>query len=128
MTLRNDLYTVVDSHTEADTARYTIALNAGHYIYQAHFPGLPITPGVCLLQITKELLEDYCGLTINIAHIKNVKFLAPVSPTELPEVVVALDHIVADGERAECRAQMLSPDGKVLSKLSFKCNVSDRRQ
>ncbi len=126
MTLRNDLYTVVDSHAEADTARYAIALNAGHFIYQAHFPDLPITPGVCLLQIAKELLEDCCGMRLDISHIKNVKFLAPVAPAELPEVVVTLDHIVADAGHAVCRAQILSPDGKALSKLSFKCNVSER--
>ena len=125
MTLRNNLYTVTSGQVNDNSAHFELELNADHLIYKAHFPDMPITPGVCLLQIAKELLEDCCGQSLEIGHIKNVKFLAPMSPTELPRIVVTLDHIVSDGTYTECRAQILSPDDKVLTKLSFKCIVSE---
>ena len=31
--------------------------NPEHLIYQAHFPGNPITPGACLLQTAGEVLQ-----------------------------------------------------------------------
>ena len=34
-----------------------ITLNPAHPIFAGHFPGNPITPGVCMLQIIKELTE-----------------------------------------------------------------------
>ena len=37
---------------------YTIKLIPSCVIYQAHFPGEPITPGVCIVQMAKELIEE----------------------------------------------------------------------
>lgn len=34
-----------------------IELNPGHVLYQGHFPGQPVVPGVCTLQIIKESAE-----------------------------------------------------------------------
>ena len=31
--------------------------NPAHIIYQAHFPGNPITPGACIIQVADELME-----------------------------------------------------------------------
>ena len=35
-----------------------IELNPGHVLYQGHFPGQPVVPGVCTLQIIKESAEQ----------------------------------------------------------------------
>ena len=35
-----------------------IRLNPDHEIYRAHFPGNPITPGVCIVQIISEVLGE----------------------------------------------------------------------
>lgn len=32
-----------------------IELNPGHVLYQGHFPGQPVVPGVCTLQIIKKV-------------------------------------------------------------------------
>jgi glycosyltransferase involved in cell wall biosynthesis len=55
-------------------------------IYQAHFPNNPITPGVCLIQAAMELFAVLRGKNFSIKTLKNVKFTAPVSPTEYSEV------------------------------------------
>ena len=57
MTLKNKLYTITDMEHEGGTARFSLNLNAAHEIYEAHFPGEPVTPGVCLVQMAGELLE-----------------------------------------------------------------------
>ncbi|GGC07395.1 hypothetical protein GCM10007205_15680 [Oxalicibacterium flavum] len=64
----------------------TIALHiaADHPAFAGHFPGMPITPGVVLLDlaltaITSHLQREPAGCRLN-----NVKFLRPVMPdTEL---------------------------------------------
>ena len=44
---------------EEGTAVYDVLLDGEHGIYAAHFPGNPITPGVCkFLQLEKKLLEQ----------------------------------------------------------------------
>ena len=59
MQLLNNLYTIVAKDIPDDKISYNIKLDANHFIYQVHFPNEPITPGACIIQIAKELLEDY---------------------------------------------------------------------
>ena len=121
MRLHNSLYTIQSKQRQDDAAQYVLVLNAEHEIYKAHFPGQPITPGVCLLQIAKELLEGFSNLTLEISHIKNVKFLSIVSPIDLKQVAFELDHIQITENEVDCRSQVISTEGQQLAKLSFKC-------
>ena len=50
-------------------------------IYQAHFPGNPITPGACIIQIAQELYEQLCGHSVEILEVKNAKFLKTMTPS-----------------------------------------------
>ena len=59
MILKNSLYTIEGQQSQEGTVSYDIRLHSDHFIYQAHFPGEPITPGVCVVQIAKELLEEH---------------------------------------------------------------------
>ena len=47
---------------------FRLRLNPEHFIYQAHFPGEPVTPGVCILQIGKELLAELLQESLEITH------------------------------------------------------------
>ncbi len=49
-------------------------------VYAAHFPGYPITPGVCLVQMGLELLGKVTGRTCELQGAKGIKFLSPVLP------------------------------------------------
>ena len=80
MILKNSLYVIEGQSVAEGTVCYDIRLQADHTIYKAHFPGEPITPGVCVIQMAKELLEDYLQRRLTIKAVKNVKFLAVVSP------------------------------------------------
>ncbi|MBO4660134.1 MAG: hypothetical protein J5610_01580 [Prevotella sp.] len=61
-----------------------VKLNTGHYIYKAHFPNNPITPGVCLVQMAGELLEQRLKKHIKLNTAVNIKFRHPVDPTATP--------------------------------------------
>ena len=57
--LLDNFYTILSSES-SDSTIWTIQieLNPKHPIYQGHFPGHPVVPGVCLLQLIKECVED----------------------------------------------------------------------
>ena len=69
MNLKNSLYTIQGVAREGTSVSYELLLNAEHTIYQAHFPNEPITPGVCILQILKELLEEHTGKQYEITKV-----------------------------------------------------------
>ena len=54
MMLLNDFYQITEQASQA----FRIRLNPAHEIYRAHFPGQPITPGVCQIQLVTELLSQ----------------------------------------------------------------------
>ena len=91
MILKNSLYTIADKKMEGSGIFYQILLDKNHFIYKAHFPNEPITPGVCIIQIAKELLEDYLHEEYEISHVKNIKFLSVLSPLSTPSVAYAFD-------------------------------------
>ena len=71
---------------DADGA--TVRLLPESPVYQGHFPGYPITPGVCLVEIALELMEEMAGQAgkVRLVAAKNIKFTSPVIPAEGTEL------------------------------------------
>ena len=56
--LLKDFYSI-EKLEKTDEGKYmaSIFLNSAHAIFKGHFPGNPVTPGVCMMQIIKELTQ-----------------------------------------------------------------------
>lgn len=80
--LRGILYDMI----QADASGATLRLLPDSPVYQGHFPGYPITPGVCLVQIALELIEEMAGRSVRLVAAKNIKFVAPVFPSDGTEL------------------------------------------
>ena len=74
--LSGDFFETVSRSPEGTRIR----LRTGHRIYDAHFPGFPVTPGVLLVQMAVELLSEREGTPLEIVSSKGIKFLIPVGP------------------------------------------------
>lgn len=123
MKLLNSLYTVID-HSSTDLSQdFTIRLDAEHFIYKAHFPGEPITPGVCIMQIALELMELTTEKSLAVTCVKNVKFLRIIVPTEVNEVCYSLQKISLEEETAKAQI-VVSANGDVYAKLSLICQIN----
>ncbi len=118
MKLKNSLYKI--TATQVEERSFDLELNAGHEIYKAHFPGKPITPGVCLVQIAQELLEELTGKQLEITAVKNVKFLAVVSPVETPRVTYTVTKL-ADGDDGVVAQVAVSSDSGAMARISLTC-------
>ncbi|MBR3677282.1 MAG: hydroxymyristoyl-ACP dehydratase [Alistipes sp.] len=118
MKLLDSLYTITSMEQTADGPTFTLELNAEHFIYKAHFPGEPITPGVCILQIAHELLEVHCATTLEIECVKNVKFLRVITPDATPVVRYAFQKIVFEENLVKCQVSVTAED-EALAKLSI---------
>ncbi|WP_294213477.1 3-hydroxyacyl-ACP dehydratase [uncultured Chryseobacterium sp.] len=87
-----DFYTI-QSTERTDNGNFTarIILNKDHDIFKGHFPSNPVTPGVCMMQIVKELTEECTGSQLFLKSASNVKFMAIINPFETPELTLQLD-------------------------------------
>ena len=59
-----------------------IELNPEHEIFKGHFEQMPVAPGVCLVQIVKEIVMDKFQSNLILSEGKNVKYLGLIVPTQ----------------------------------------------
>lgn len=74
------LYTCLSSKGDATHFEAVVFLDFDHPLFEGHFPGRPVLPGVCQMQIIKELVEQHIGQSLNYSSIRELKFLNPVIP------------------------------------------------
>jgi 3-hydroxyacyl-[acyl-carrier-protein] dehydratase len=84
--LENSFYTVERTDSAGNNYYVGLLLNPSHEIYKLHFPGNPITPGVCLLQISLELLNRKFERKLRLIGAKNIKYLKVINPLENPKI------------------------------------------
>lgn len=78
MKLLNDFYRIV----EQDGRKCKVEMNGDHKIYKAHFPGNPITPGVCLVQMAVEMCELIWREHYKLEEIEKIRYRHVVKPSD----------------------------------------------
>ncbi len=89
-------------------------------VYQGHFPGMPITPGVMLLAITRELVDGMTGQRCSLSKVRNVKFLQILTPNLSP-VRFRFSELKSDEAGVSVRLS-IENDVTVFAKLSLEYN------
>jgi 3-hydroxyacyl-[acyl-carrier-protein] dehydratase len=69
----------------------TILINEKHIVFKGHFPDNPIMPGVCMMQIIKELAEQITEGSLVMQKLIDVKFTALINPFLTPELRLELE-------------------------------------
>lgn len=90
--LLDNFYTVSSFNT-SPTGVTTAQLHifAEHAIFGGHFPGMPVVPGVCMVQILKELTERRTGHALQLGKAPLIKFLSIWQPGTHPDVEAELE-------------------------------------
>lgn len=120
MTLKNQLYTISNKRTEGDNTVFSIALNPECFIYKAHFPGNPITPGVCIVQTACELLGEIVNKNLEISAAKDIKFVNILSPVNNQDVDVIFSEVSDDEESVNAKVEVKA-GSEVFATISFTC-------
>jgi 3-hydroxyacyl-[acyl-carrier-protein] dehydratase len=109
MKLANNFFQIKEKSQSETVINFTIEFNTEHFIYQSHFPENPITPGVCIIQIIKELAEEILGYTLFLKKIQTVKFLNVINPIENKKVTFLLS-IVSENDNHKVDAVVNNKD------------------
>lgn len=102
---------------------FRLSLKGDCPVYAAHFPGMPVTPGVCIMQIVKELAEKLFSCRLDVRKVKNIKFLSLLTPEACP--VVKFDKLqkCEDGTLA-VQARLLGDSETVYATVSLICSLN----
>ncbi len=84
-------YSVKEFNFTDNQLKAIIELNPEHDVFKGHFPNNPVTPGVCMLQILKELTEQATNTNLFIKECSNVKFMTLINPEVNPILEISID-------------------------------------
>lgn len=121
MILKDKLYKILDATETPEGVSYDISLRGEHPIYQAHLPGKPITPGICIIQIVQELLADHLHRNLSTSSIKNAKFLSILEPTG-KTIVVHLSKIEQTGDKIAVQSMIVDSQNTIYARISLTCD------
>ncbi|SHM28285.1 hypothetical protein [Mucilaginibacter sp. OK098] len=111
MEIVNDAIFRIDKLEHSDNLiKADLSINANSSIFKGHFPGQPVVPGACMLQLVKEVLEDALGQSLQIQKAGYLKFIAMTDPLvtlsmqleiayKFIEDLISITGKLSDGER-----------------------------
>lgn len=80
--LLNDFFKINDTESSASEIWAEVVIDANHKIFEGHFPNQPVVPGVCMMQMIKEIIEQVLGKATNLVQAAEMKFMAVINPQE----------------------------------------------
>ncbi len=90
--LNNDFFTITALNIEEDAIKATLQLNEKHKIFDGHFPGQPVVPGVCMVQMVKEVAETALEKELLLTKADDIKFLMVINPNENKIIQLLLNY------------------------------------
>ncbi len=78
--LLNNLYTIQSLSETDNQIQATINLISDHAIFSGHFPGQPVLPGVCMMEMVAEVMGVYLNSSFRISGGPLIKFLRMIDP------------------------------------------------
>jgi len=101
MLLKDKFFEVLhEERITANDAVYLCELKSDCSVYAGHFPGKPVSPGVCNIEMIRECAEMLTGHDLKINTIKQCRLTAVASPTVCPKVDVKVNVAAIEGTQS----------------------------
>jgi len=95
--LKDDFYIINTIATSDKTIDAEIALQPLHPVYAGHFPGQPVVPGACMLQMLKEIIAGALPAAVQMVKATDIKFVRMVNPVEDSVLRVNIQYTSSTG-------------------------------
>ncbi len=115
--LLNDLYFIRSLNESEHSLRADVELVASHCIFKGHFPGHPVLPGVCMMEMVTEILGSHKGRPFSISAAPMIKFLLMINPETDPLIVFEINYVPA-GEKILAHGKIFSVS-RIFMKFNF---------
>jgi 3-hydroxyacyl-[acyl-carrier-protein] dehydratase len=103
--LLENFYTIKEVLVESSLKmNVKVELNVNHPVYKGHFPQVPVAPGVCLIQMIKEVIMQQNKQNLVLTEGDNIKFMAIINPNQNPFFYIDYDFKFPDSGLLEVSA------------------------
>ena len=108
--LKNDFFYIQSLTDHHGLISAVIEFNPSHKIFDGHFPGQPVVPGVCMMQAIKEIVETARGASFFLQKADFVKFLSVIVPKKNDPIHAEIKYADKDGDLLNFEARLFKED------------------
>jgi len=86
----DDIFIVEEPEYSPGKVRAIIGINKNSAIFEGHFPGRPVVPGACMVQLVKDVLCGALDANIILKKAASIKFINMITPdiNPMPQLIV----------------------------------------
>lgn len=106
--LLDSFFKILSLEIAGNKAKAKIELNPIHKIYDGHFPGMPVVPGVCMMQMLKETTEKIVVRKIEFLKGDQIKFIAVIEPLKTKEFELEINYSINENGQLNVSADLFN--------------------
>lgn len=108
--LAGNFFTISNIETAGFEVKARLIINASHKIFDGHFPGQPVVPGVCMMQMVKEIMEQVTGKKTDLIKSSEMKFLAIIDPSQNNNISATVKYTLDDNQNMVVSATLFKDE------------------
>ena len=117
--LKDSLYKILSAEHREGMITAILELDKDNSIFAGHFPGRPVLPGACMLQMVREILETELGRFLRLKKAGQMKFLELTDPRVNHIVELTISYTNAADDTIDVSATLTA---KTITCFKFRGN------
>jgi len=97
-------YSIINQRVSDNATLFDVMLLPECDIYKGHFPGMPVAPGVCNIQMIKECVEHIAGKPLLLESMMQCKFIMMITPEQTPELQIRIESTEMEDNKLKVSA------------------------
>ncbi|HEY8687714.1 MAG TPA: 3-hydroxyacyl-ACP dehydratase [Chitinophagaceae bacterium] len=106
--LKDTFYKIILFEHQENIINANLEINKDSEIFKGHFPGQPVLPGACMLQIVKEVLESTLNIPFRLKKANHIKFLRIIDPGSNNILQLMLSYKSTDNNNIDVTANLIA--------------------
>jgi 3-hydroxyacyl-[acyl-carrier-protein] dehydratase len=106
--LLDNFYTIRSYEAADASLKAVLEFDPAHAIFKGHFPEVPVVPGVCMMQIVKEMFEKHSAKSVRFKKVAQMKFLTLINPQQNSAVQADLSYTLIDEKSFQVTASLFN--------------------
>ncbi len=114
--LKGSLYRLIKIAAEENLIEAMVELNKMNEIFKGHFPDQPVLPGVCMMQMIREILEAFFQEKLQLRKADDIRFSSMVDPTKDAQLTIQTGFNRTENG-LQTKTRILKTDGTICCKM-----------
>ncbi len=123
--LKGTLYNINKIVEKNNVIEAIVELDVTHNIFKGHFPQQPVLPGVCMMQMVREIFETFFGKKLQLVKADDIRYTAMVDLTKNAHLIFQLQFNRSD-EFITTKSKILQTDDVICCRMKATFIISPK--